>query len=231
MSWLYGSLWGKLLRAPLKLVPKSTVVPILSGPLRGLRWKVGAGFDAHWLGIYESAKAALFQANLRPGDTVWDIGANVGYYSLLAGRVVGTGGRVLAFEPLPENLEFLALHLKINHAENLTIIPKALGRTASRAHFARGHTRSEGCVAEKGEFGVDVIGGDEEIDAGRLRAPDVIKMDIEGGELDAIPGIRAALKRARTVFIATHGPEARALVESLGGYRSFETDEFIRLTP
>ena len=53
-------------------------------------------------------------------------------------------------------------------------------------------------------------------------------MDIEGGELDAVPGMRTALESARTVFIATHGPEARALVESLGGYRCLEVDEYAR---
>jgi len=231
MSWLYGSLWGKLLRSPLKLVPKSAVIPIFSGPLRGFRWKVGAGYDAHWLGIYESEKARAFQASLRPGDTVWDIGANVSYYSLVASAAVGPRGRMFAFEPLPDNLDYLGFHVKTNKAGNVTVVPKVLGRTAGRAHFACGRSRSQGRVAEAGEFEVELIGGDEEIAAGRLHAPDVIKMDIEGGELDAIPGMRGALERARAVFIATHGPAARALVESLGGFRGIEVDEYVRLTP
>lgn len=79
-------------------------------------------------------------------------------------------------------------------------------------------------------FGEPIVGGHEEIAAGRLRAPDVIKMDIEGGELEAIPGRRTAWQNARTVFIATHGPEARALVESPGGLRSIELDESVRQT-
>ena len=228
MNWLYGSLWGKLLRAPLKLMPNSAILPILSGPLRGLRWKVGAGFDAHWLGLYESEKVCTFQASLRAGDVVWDMGANVGYYSLLASKAIGPTGRVFAFEPLPDNLRFLALHLKENRANNVTIISKALGRTAGCVQFARGATRSQGRITDKGEFSVELIGGDEEIAAGRLPAPQVIKMDIEGGELEAIPGMELALANARAVFIATHGPEARALVESLGGYQCLETDEYVR---
>lgn len=228
MTWFYRTLFGKLLRAPLKLVPKSAVVPILNGPLRGMHWMVGAGFDAHWLGIYESEKAGAFQASRKPGDTVWDIGANVNDYLLLASVAVGADGRVLDFDPLPENLGFLRFHLERNRAENVNAIPKALGRTADCAHFARGQTRSEGHIAGSGEFTVTVIGGDEEIAAARLSAPDVIKMDIEGGELEALPGLRGALLHARTVFVATHGPEALALVESLGGFRCIEVDEYVR---
>src|SRR5579862_7724955 len=98
-SWL-----GKLLRAPLRLIPRSAVLPILQGPLRGKKWVVGSGNHGCWLGSYEHDKQSLFQKTVRTGDIVYDVGANAGFYSLLASVLVGEKGQVYAFEPLPANL-------------------------------------------------------------------------------------------------------------------------------
>src|SRR5262245_27460113 len=94
---------GRVIRAPLRLIPKQAVVPSLQGPLSGKRWIVGSGIHRMWLGSYEPSKMGLAAQCVRSGDTVFDIGAHVGIYTLLFSDRVGPTGRVIAFEPAPQN--------------------------------------------------------------------------------------------------------------------------------
>ena len=80
----YRSFVGKLARLPLRLIPKKAVLPILQGQLRGKKWVVGAGNHSYWLGSYEMHKRQAFEREVKPGMVVFDVGANVGFYSLLA---------------------------------------------------------------------------------------------------------------------------------------------------
>jgi SAM-dependent methyltransferase len=108
------SFLGRLLRLPLRLIPRRAVLPILQGPLRGKKWIVGSGNHGYWLGSYEIGKRALFVRSIPVGAVVYDLGANVGYYTLLAAMLAGAEGKVFAFEPLPRNLEYLRRHLVLN---------------------------------------------------------------------------------------------------------------------
>src|SRR4030095_268661 len=90
---------GRLARLPLRAIPKSTVVPILSGPSKGLRWTVGAGQHSCWLGTYEGHFARLLDQLVRPGMLAFDVGAHSGYFTLMLSRLVGETGKVISFEP------------------------------------------------------------------------------------------------------------------------------------
>src|SRR6185295_4714839 len=105
---------GKLLRLPLKAVPKAAALPIMSGPSRGFRWVVGASIHGCWLGTYERTKQKRFAAAISLNHVVYDLGAQAGFYSLLASRLVGRQGMVYSFEPLPRNIRFLKKHIAIN---------------------------------------------------------------------------------------------------------------------
>ena len=83
------SVAGRLLRLPLALIPPALAMPVLQGPLRGYRWIVGSSNHGCWLGSYEYAKQRLFAQMVRSGDVVFDVGANVGFYTLLAACRVG----------------------------------------------------------------------------------------------------------------------------------------------
>jgi hypothetical protein len=111
----YKSSWGKLLRFPLRFLPKNLVVPVLQGPLRGKKWVVGSSNHGCWLGSYEFDKQKQFTESLARGQIVYDVGAHVGFYTLLASSLVGQEGQVIAFEPYPRNLEFLHRHVQLNH--------------------------------------------------------------------------------------------------------------------
>lgn len=105
-----------------KIIPKQAIVPILQGKLRGKRWIVCSYGPSCWLGIYEYEKRVLFEKLVKRGDIVFDIGAHVGFYTLLASELVGKNGKVLAFEPLPRNLSYLKRHLKLNNCQNVEIL-------------------------------------------------------------------------------------------------------------
>jgi FkbM family methyltransferase len=197
---------GRLLRAPLRMLPKGARVRILQGPLRGHRWIVGSASHGCWLGTYEKQKQQLFPSLARPGDVVFDVGANVGFYSLLAATCVGPDGRVFAFEPLPANLVYLRQHLALNEVHNVEVVPAAVGRVSGRASFSVASSRSMGSLDGAGPLEVDVVGLDDLAQSGALPAPKLIKMDIEGGEVDALAGAEQALRRHRPVILlATHG--------------------------
>ncbi len=201
----YQSLIGKLIRLPLRLIPKRAALPILQGRHRGMRWIVGSGNHGYWLGSHEYRKRILFEQTVRPGDVVYDIGAHVGFYTLLASALVGTKGRVIAFEPLPDNLAFLHEHLRLNRRENVTVMEMAVSDFEGTAEFLAGDNTSTGHLAEKGTIPVRVVSLDKLVERGEILLPQVIKMDIEGAEGAALRGARKIFAEARPVlFLATH---------------------------
>jgi FkbM family methyltransferase len=201
---------GKLLRFPLKLIPNKTVLPILQGPLKGKRWIKGSGTNGCWLGTYELDKQVLFSKYIKPGMIVFDVGANVGLYSLLASVLTGVKGKVFSFEPLPTNIFYLNSHIELNGLKNVSVSDKAISDKVSKVRFNFGDNRSSGHISIKGEIEVETTSLDEFIKAGNP-LPDLIKMDIEGAEFDALVGAKELLKNKRPViFLATHSNELRA---------------------
>src|SRR5256885_2015501 len=109
---------GKICRYPLRIIPRTMTVPILQGPLKGKKWIVGSQRHAFWVGSYEPHMQHLIAREVKPGQIFYDVGANVGFYTLLASVLVGPG-RVFAFEPLPANIGYLRQHLALNAAQNV----------------------------------------------------------------------------------------------------------------
>lgn len=201
---------GKLLRLPLKLIPNKTVLPILQGPSKGKRWIKGSSINGCWLGTYELDKQILFSKYVKPGMTVFDVGANVGLYSLLSSNLIGGNGKVFSFEPLPENIFYLKKHIGLNNLKNVRVIEKAVSDKVSTVRFNFGDNRSAGYISKHGEIEVETTSLDEFIKQGNP-LPDLIKMDIEGAEFDALAGAKELLKRKKPViFLATHSNELRA---------------------
>lgn len=200
-----STVMGKLLRLPLKGIPSNTIIPILQGHLRGSKWIVGAGTHGCWLGSYELEKQSLFVKVISTGKVVYDIGANVGFYTLLASKLVGEDGIVYAFEPLEENLQLLKKHIQINQLRNVIIIPIAISDVSGDVHFSRAENRSQGKIAEGGEVIVKSNTIDNLVEQGIIRKPDYIKIDIEGAELAALNGAKRILAECDPeIFLATH---------------------------
>jgi FkbM family methyltransferase len=219
----YRSFIGKLLRLPLKLIPKGLVLPIFQGRLRGKKWIVGAGEHGYWLGSYELNKRLAFERLVEPGAVVYDIGANVGFFSLLAAVLTGDAGKVYAFEPLPRNIRYLRRHVQINHLDTIEVIEAAVSDHQGEAYFDLGPSSAMGRLAAGGELKVQLVSLDAMLAEGRLASPDVMKVDVEGAEFDALCGARHLLEAHRPIlFLDTHDRKAHHFTVTLlneMGYR------------
>ena len=217
---------GKLARLPFRAIPPETILPVVLGPLRGARWIIGSGVLGAWAGTYEATKQRAFAAAVRPGYVVYDVGANVGFYSLLASRLVGPRGRVMAFEPAPANLRYLRRHVALNHSANVEVVDAAVSDRERFMRFDEGPNRYEGRLAAHGGIEVRCVSLDEF--ASTHAHPDVIKIDVEGGELDVLRGAAGLLASRRvTILLATHSEQLRRECRQLldeSGYSSTEID-------
>ncbi|MBN2084125.1 MAG: FkbM family methyltransferase [Anaerolineales bacterium] len=223
MNWTSisnSSFFGKILRLPLRLVPKRAVLPILQGPLRGKKWIAGSGNHGYWLGSYEMDKCVRFAKAVPSGGVVFDLGGNVGYYTLISAFRAGPRGRVFAFEPLPRNLDFLRRHLVLNRIENVTVIDAAVSDRSGTVRFEEDSSTSKGRIGGSGSLEVKSIALDDWLDQGLLPAPDLLKIDIEGAEFLALQGARRMLAAKHPpIFLSTHSgtvhKECLAFLESL----------------
>lgn len=214
------NLFARVVRLPLRCIPHRAVMPFLSGP-RGYRWIAGASTHGCWLGTYEKVKRRRFQHAIRTGDVVYDVGANAGFYTLLASHRVGDKGCVVAIEPHPRNVEYLRRHIGLNKISNVIVVAAAAGDESGVVSFDDGPNRSQGQVIATGARKVDAITLDTLVLGRQLPAPQVIKIDVEGAENRVLAGSITILKTVRPiVFIATHGAarhrESCEMLSSLG---------------
>ncbi len=200
-------LFGKILRLPLKFIPKNAIFPILQGKLRGKKWIVGSSNHGCWLGSYEYKKRKIFEKLVSKGNIVFDLGAHVGFYTLLSSVLVGKNGKVFAFEPNPENLIYLKKHLKINNCKNVEVVEAAVLDKEGEFLFEKGNCSSEGKISSSGELKVKGIYLDKFVSEKKVN-PDCLKIDIEGSEFLALKGAEKTLTNFHPIiFLSTHGKE------------------------
>jgi FkbM family methyltransferase len=148
--------------------------------------------------------------------TCFDIGANVGYYTILFSVLVGHTGKVFAFEPLPTNLDLLRQHVQINRCRNVRIFDLALTDFNGVAPFAEQESRSMGHLATSGSLKVRCATLDKLFREDGISMPDILKIDVEGAELAVMVGAHKILETAKPViFLATHGPDVHSSCCSL----------------
>jgi FkbM family methyltransferase len=155
-----------------------------------------------------------------------DVGANVGYYTLLSARRVGPTGRVVAFEPHAANVLALRRHLDLNMVANVDVLEAAVSNREGTEMFEAGHP-AMGRLSKEGSVPVRTVTLDA-VWPGLSRSPDVLKIDVEGEEAEVLDGGHRMLSEVLPViFLATHGREPRvashAMLKSLG-YRLFPID-------
>jgi FkbM family methyltransferase len=202
---------GRLVRWPLRLIPHEARMRVLTGPLAGARWIAGAATHGCWLGTYERATQVRFAAAARRARVIYDVGANVGFYTLLGATVVGKTGHVAAFEPLPRNVRYLRAHVELNGCAHVVIVPAAVSDVSGRLAFEDAASASMGRLSDTGGVSVESVTIDELTASGRLPDPDLMKIDVEGAELRVLVGAAATIDRARPVmFLSTHSATLHA---------------------
>ena len=204
---------SNIIRFPLSLIPSKATLRVLRGPLRGKKWIAGSATHAHWAGTYETSRLEAFASAIQPGDCVYDIGANVGLYTLLASSMVGPAGTVYAFEPVTRNAYYLRRHLALNDVWNCEVIEAAVCDTDGMLRFsARGWHDAMGRLSADGELLVHSVSLDGCcFDATSFRLPNIIKIDVEGAEFLVLQGAKRILTESHAkLFIEIHGTQQHA---------------------
>jgi FkbM family methyltransferase len=156
-----------------------------------------AGRILYATGLYERDVAATIERLLEPGATFIDGGAHIGFFSIFASRRVGSSGRVIAFEPARATRDILQRNTTINRCTNVTIRAEGLGRSAGAAmlahpaRFESGHATMRSVAMSVSREEIPVVALDDELDA--LGLVHAVKLDLEGGELDALKGMQRLL--------------------------------------
>jgi FkbM family methyltransferase len=220
-----------------KLVPRGTLtwIQVEGGPAAGLWLKVNPRTGHLYLeGGGEVAVQQALADHLRAGMTFYDLGANIGFFSLLAARIVGSQGRVVAFEADPEVASRLREHVARNNFPWITVEQKAVWSEPGTLSFAR---VDPGASPDRGQGHVSVESGAECISVeavsldqytGAAASPDFIKCDVEGAEVEMFRGARRLLEQKRPiVLIEMHSPENTALLSrefAALGYHCLDCD-------
>jgi len=215
---------ARVLRPALnRILPRADAeVTVRSGIARGLRIVIEPRREKfYWSGAFEEAVQGALADELGPGQTFWDVGAHAGFFSLAAARLVGPSGRVVSFEPAPANRARLERAIESNGFGNIEVEPRALaGADEDGFLHAHGSTSMWTLVpALGGAGGVAVTCATIDTLASELGAPDLIKLDVEGAELDVLAGgVRLLESRRTKVILELPGNEAptelRALLPS-----------------
>jgi FkbM family methyltransferase len=187
-------------------VSDALAVPLLLGPLRGCWWQLASGGKVArlLLGTYEPEQSGLFLRHIHAGEQVLDIGAAAGYYTLLAARLVGPRGQVVAFEPDRANLSYLRAHVRANRLNQVTVLPLAVGAEHGQFRFGGGTGSGTGRLCDEGTHEVAVRRLDD-LAAERGLVPRHVKIDVEGAELGVLQGGEQTIRRYRpTIFLSTH---------------------------
>jgi FkbM family methyltransferase len=212
---------ARLLRGVLNQAAPSGLsqVRVAAGGLEGTNLVLDMQSEKdYWLGTYEPELQAAIRCEVHPGMVAYDVGANIGYVSLLLARAVGPQGRVFAFEALPANLDRIRANLALNPQAAVAPLGMAVidgNRPVEFLTHASGAMgKAAGSAGRKDEtYGAAIqvpgISLDEFIYTQLNPLPQVVKIDIEGGEVLALPGMRRLLRGGRPlVFLELHGPEA-----------------------
>jgi FkbM family methyltransferase len=205
-------------------------VPILSGPLRGAQWVAESSLHSCIAGDYEQEVQDVFVRHIQPGGTVFDIGANVGFMTLLAARLVGEQGRVVAFEPFSDAVRYLRRHLELNGVENVQIIEAAVSQQPGRASFRRGQEIMTGRLALQGEDEVDVVSLDDLCAGELVPVPNFLKIDVEGEEANVLLGSEGILTRnGPVIMLATHGSDVHKMCCEFLDRLGYEIEPLLRM--
>lgn len=186
-------------------IPFFSSVALMSIPfavtIQGSKMKP-VGLRRYLVGVHEPGTTALCKRIIQKGDTVLDMGAELGYFSLLFSKLVGQGGRVLSFESDPYCLEKLRANIRRNHYMNVTVIDKAVSGNSGRTKFFVAKDKGTSSIFYPNELGgewidVECITVDDYLESQQITAVSFFKMDVEGAEDGVFKGMSRMVAAAK----------------------------------
>lgn len=210
-------------------------VIIQEGAGKNLKINIGMSNADYALGINEIPVQEMLQKILQAGSVFYDVGANVGFFSLIASRLVGKTGVVYAFEPEKENLQWIKHNIEINKLANINVMPIAVSdsvqkRTLIVTDYSGGHTLLENEVPVKSirnRILVESVSIDELVKARKILPPSMVKIDVEGGELDVLKGMKDVLRYSNPVVLyEVDGHSKKTLTEKQNKIEEFLREQY-----
>jgi FkbM family methyltransferase len=187
---------------------RGSIPTVLEGPAAGLRIRTCHASANYALGTNEPPVQRAIVGLLHPGDTFIDVGANVGFFSLLAARAVGPTGSVVAFEAVPHITAMMVDNVRLNGFVNVDVRTIAVGAAAGRAALNITHHPGGATIAD--EIDADDVArtvqtGVASLDAlhraGQLAVPHLIKIDVEGHEHACLLGMAELLRHEHPALL------------------------------
>jgi len=167
--------------------------------------------DAEELLFWEKNERSFLEevlSELKPDDVFWDIGANLGLYSLFAANSPGVN--VVAFEPNPMTVKKINDNIALNKKSNIEVLKLALSDTKGLVKFDSMENRGNHGLAHiafektSNTINVETNSGDKLIEDGAAPRPDIVKIDVEGAEYLVIKGMQNTLTDCRVLFCEVH---------------------------
>jgi FkbM family methyltransferase len=196
---------AKILRRMLRcLAPSEVMIKV-----HGYTMIVPRDFALYGVRPYEAKTTELLLQLLRHGMTFVDVGAHVGYYSLLASIKVGPEGKIYSFEPEPYNYNLLVKNIMLNDCKNIFAIQKAVADFTGKANFVIApYSVSHSLYPDKtipniAIIQIEVVSLDDFFSQLGWPKVDIIKMDIEGAEVKALCGMKELCKRYSDLILIT----------------------------
>lgn len=160
----------------------------------------GLGLMLRTYGEYEPILTRFLHENIKPGNTIVDVGANVGYFTKLMSKLVGQRGKVIAFEPSITNWKYLQDN--IAKMKNVVAEKKALSDRVGELHFAEDKANpGENGVREKGKVIVKTATLSQWAQNHRVKKANLIKIDVEGAEVMALNGAKDFLRTQKKLIV------------------------------
>lgn len=152
-------------------------------------------------GNYETGTVTLLEQLLKPGMVFLDVGANIGFFTVLAARLVGTSGAVYAFEPEPSNFQLLSKNIQANYYENIHPLQSAVSNYTGtiELHVSKLDNGSHSINREAARGVADTVHVatttlDEFLESADVTSVDILKIDVEGAELSVLEGMSKLLR-------------------------------------
>ena len=195
-------------------------IRVASGLNQGMRWSIVSTGRGYGSGTFGVRRLDVLRHVVRPGDTVWDVGAHKGFMTLALAQLVGPTGRVVSFEPSARNRWFIERHLTWNAITNATLLPVAIGSERGDAEFG-GRGDSLAYQLGHGDETVPVRRIPDVIDEFGVPTPDVLKIDAEGQEAGMLRTAGDALPDHAALLISVHGRDMHAECTEALAHRGF----------
>jgi len=220
----FSSLRGKVgnfLRIILRLFPYRGTLPILQGPVKGKLWKRVFGNDGYWLGSYEMEVQKTFIKYVKEASVVYDIGANAGFFILLASSLA-KNGKVYGFEPDTRNLKMLKWVVNKNKISNVEIFDFAISDNNGELKFLQKENSSLSKIDSNGSTIVKCRTIDSLVENKEILPPNFIKIDTEGHTDNVLQGAKKTIIKTKPIMVVE--TSSFSFLKSLG-YKCRKLDE------